>query len=121
MHGVTARLYVCTTCDRYAPVLVSPTRGEIMLAAVQAEAARQGADGIVSPVPCVNSCPRPAGAALREGRGGAVFRFARLAPADAAALVTFAASWACGDPVAVPASLAGRVASYILPRAPDGS
>jgi predicted metal-binding protein len=111
-----ARLFVCTTCDRYAPMVVSPTRGETMLAAVEQEAVRLGAAGIVSPVPCVNSCPRPAGAAVREGRGGGVFRFARLAPQDAPALVAFAVQRASGIAVEVPASLAGRVASYTLPR-----
>ena len=112
-----ARLFVCTTCDRYALPAPSPTRGETMLAAVEAAAAAAGAPGIVSAVPCVNSCPRPAGAAVREGRGGGIFRFVLLQPQDAPALVGFALRRAAGEGGEVPESLAARVAAYTLPRA----
>jgi predicted metal-binding protein len=111
-----ARLFVCTTCDRYAPYPAAPTRGEQMLAAVQQEAERQGVTGLVSAVACVMSCPRPCGAAVREGRGGGVFRFARLAPRDASALVGFIARRTADAAAEVPALLKGRVASYIVPR-----
>ena len=113
-----ARLFVCTTCDRYAAPPPVPSRGETLLAAVLAEAERRGVGFAVSAVACVNSCPHPAGAALREGRGGGVFRFAQLTPPDAPALVGFLARRTAGEAVAVPGSLAQRVASYILPRGP---
>lgn len=111
-----ARLFVCTTCDRYALPAPSPTRGETMLDAVEAAAERLGAAGIVNAVSCVNSCPRPCGAAVREGRGGGMFRFACLVPADADALVRFALRRAVGEAASVPDTLAGRVASYTMPR-----
>ena len=111
-----ARLFVCTTCDRYAARPEGPTRGEALLAAVRAEAERCGVSRLVNEVACVTSCPTPCGAALREGRGGGVLRFARLTPADAPALVAFVAARAQGGTAEVPATLADRVASYILPR-----
>jgi predicted metal-binding protein len=110
------RLFVCTTCDRYAAAPASPTRGEALLAAVRAEAAQRGVAHLVSAVACVTSCPRPAGAALREGRGGGVFRFACLTPEDAPALVAFVAARAADPAAAVPKALADCLASYILPR-----
>jgi predicted metal-binding protein len=113
-----AMLFVCTTCDRYMVPAEEPSRGERVLAAVRAEAERQGVGAAVSSVACVNSCPRPSGAAMREGRGGGVFRFARLVPEDAPALVGFLVRRGAGEAVEVPPSLADRVASYILPRLP---
>ncbi len=112
---MTPRLFVCTTCDRYATPPAQPTRGEGLLDAVRAEAARQGVARLVHETACVMSCPRPCGAALREGRGGGMFRFAGLAPGDAAALAGFLAARAADRAAAVPAALADRVASYILP------
>ncbi|HET9018751.1 MAG TPA: DUF1636 family protein [Acetobacteraceae bacterium] len=111
-----ARLFVCTTCDRYATPPASPTRGETLLAAVRAEAERRGVARLVNEVACVMSCPTPCGAAVREGRGGGVFRFARLAPRHAPALVAFVAARAQDGTAEVPAALADHVASYILPR-----
>ena len=112
---MTPRLFVCTTCDRYATPPAQPTRGEGLLDAVRAEAARQGVARLVHETACVMSCPRPCGAALREGRGGGMFRFACLSPGDAAALVGFVAARVAGGAASVPAALADRVASYILP------
>lgn len=111
-----ARLFVCTTCDRYAPAPAAPKRGAAMLAAVRAEATRVGVAHLVNEVACVMSCPRPCGAAVREGRGGGMYRFALLTPADAPALVAFVAARAADGAAPVPPALADRVASYILPR-----
>jgi predicted metal-binding protein len=113
---MTPRLFVCTTCDRYAAVVESPTRGEALLAAVRRAAAERGVGHLVGAVACVMSCPRPNGAAVREGRGGGVFRFARLREADAPALVEFLVRRAADAAAPVPEGLADRVASYILPR-----
>ncbi len=113
---MTPRLFVCTTCDRYATRPTQPTRGAVVLAAVREAAARLSVAHLVNEVACVMSCPRPCGAALREGRGGGVYRFALLSPADAPALVAFVAARVDDAAAAVPPCLADRVASYILPR-----
>ncbi len=111
-----ARLFVCTTCDRYAAPQAQPTRGASMLAAVRTEAERRQVAHLINEVACVMSCPRPCGAAVREGRGGGVYRFAQLSPADAPALVAFLTARIGDATAAVPAGLADRVACYILPR-----
>jgi predicted metal-binding protein len=113
---MTARLFVCTTCDRYAAEPASPTRGEILLATVREAAVRCGIPHLVNEVACVMSCPRPCGAAVREGRGGGVWRFAMLAPADAPALVAFLARRSGSEPADLPEPLVRRLAAYIPPR-----
>ena len=87
-----------------------------MLAAVRAEATRLGVAHLVNEVACVMSCPRPCGAAVREGRGGGMWRFAALTPADAPALAAFLARRAGEEATEVAGALAGRVAAYIPPR-----
>ncbi len=110
---MTPRLFVCTTCDRYA---AGSTRGAAMLAAVRAVAAGQGVAQMIEPIDCVMSCPRPCGAVLRAGRGGGVVRFAGLVPTDAAALVGFIMARATNAVAAVPAVIGARVAAYIPAR-----
>jgi len=79
------KLFVCRTCERDAPVISGQsTAGEVFGRAVLAAA--EGSGVPVRLTPCLNGCLKHCNAGLR-GRDRWTYRFSRLVPADAAALV----------------------------------
>ena len=114
-----ARIFICTTCNRYAPAPAGEMSPGLKLAqAVKRAAAAAGKGVAVRMVECLNTCPQPCAAALREP-GKTVIRFGRLEPEDASALLAAAAAYVQtenGDlpetamPERLRAKIAGRVA-----------
>jgi predicted metal-binding protein len=89
-----ARIFVCTTCDRYAPPAIDASPPGLQLAqAMKREAAAAGHAVAVRMVECLNTCPQPCAAALRDP-GKVVIRFGRLGPEDAPALIAAAIAYA---------------------------
>jgi predicted metal-binding protein len=89
-------LYVCETCIRDAPVAVgAPTFGRRLADAIEALLA-DGRDDTrdlqLRRVLCLNGCLSPSNIALRT-RGKYTLRFGRLEPADAPAVLDFAARY----------------------------
>ena len=79
------KLFVCRTCVRDAPIVPGrPTAGELVGQAVLAAA--EGTGVPVRLTPCLNGCLNHCNAGLR-GRDRWTYRFSRLVPADAEALV----------------------------------
>ena len=120
---MSGRIFVCTTCHRYAPVSAGqPTPGQLLAHAMKLHAASCGSTVAVRAVECLNGCPHPCAAALRMP-GKMVIRFAHLTTADAPALLEAAALYADspdGDVTAeaLPAALRGKVADRVrLPAA----
>lgn len=115
---MTGRIFVCTTCHRYAPVPAGePTPGQLLAHAMKRHAASSGSTVAVRTVECLNGCPHPCAAALRMP-GKMVIRFSELTMADAPALLEAAALYAAsadGDVTdeALPASLRGKVADRV--------
>ena len=113
-------IFVCTTCSRYAP----PPRGEPTPGQCLAEAMIAIEGGRNGPVPvrtvvCLNGCPKPCTAALREP-GKFTIRFSHLTAGDACGLLEIAERYAAspdGDvPLdAFPAGLRAKVTSRIPP------
>lgn len=100
-----ARLFVCTTCARYAPLPPSETTpGERLALAAKARAADEGNDITIRAVVCLNGCPHPCTAALREP-GKAVIRFANLTAEDAPALLEAARLYARSHDGDLPADM----------------
>lgn len=89
---MTARLIVCTTCDRYAEPRPEPTRGEALARAVEARAQARGVDLAIVRVDCLDGCSRPCNAALRA-RGKPFRRFSGLSVTDCDALIDAALAY----------------------------
>ena len=89
-----ARIFVCTTCNRYLPPETGAASPGLELAqAMKRLAAASGTAVAVRMVECLNTCPQPCAAALREP-GKVVIRFGRLGPEDAPALLAAAEAYA---------------------------
>ena len=89
-----SRIFICTTCDRYAPRPAGEISPGLRLArAIKHEAETSGHAVAVRMVECLNTCPQSCAAALRDP-GKAVLRFGHLNPADAPALVAAAEAYA---------------------------
>lgn len=116
---MSGRIFVCITCNRYA----APPAGEASPGLRLAQAVRAAAGDMlpVRTVECLNGCPHPCTAALREP-GKVVMRFSGLAPEDAPALVEVATRYAestDGDlpPETLPVSLRGKLTGRVTIRA----
>ena len=84
---MTGRLFVCSTCSRYAPPPSGqPTPGQRLHAACVRAAADMKADVVIRSVECLNGCLHPCMAALSTP-GKSRIRLADLAIEDAAALI----------------------------------
>jgi len=89
-----ARIFVCTTCNRYEPAAAGADSPGLQLArAMKRVSASAGNEVAVRMVECLNTCPQPCAAALREP-GKVVIRFGRLEPEDAPALLAAAVAYA---------------------------
>ena len=128
---MSGRIFVCLTCDRYAPPISGePTPGQRLAGAMKSAVASLASPVMVRTVVCLNGCPHPCTAALREP-GKCVIRFSELTTEDATALLDAAMLYsnsADGDiPIkALPARLQRKVSGRIpaigrgrLPSTPD--
>lgn len=112
-----ARIFICTTCNRYAPTPAGEASPGLSLAlAMKREVAIAGKAVTVRMVECLNTCLQPCAAALREP-GKAVLRFGRLEPVDAPALLATAEAYARTPDGDLPASaLPGRLREKLTGR-----
>ena len=119
---MSGRIFVCLTCNRYAPPPSGEaTPGRRLAEAVKARARSPEHAVTVRTVECLNGCPHPCTAALRMP-GKIVIRFSELTAEDAPALLEAASRYAespDGDvpSEALPASLRGKVADRVSVRA----
>jgi predicted metal-binding protein len=89
-----ARIFICTTCNRYAPAAAGEISPGLKLAQAMKRAAAAAGNAVaVRMVECLNTCPQPCAAALREP-GKAVIRFGRLEAEDAPDLLAAAEAYA---------------------------
>ena len=116
------RVFVCLTCNRYAPPEAGQaTPGQRLATALKQHAARSGSAVAVRTVECLNGCPHPCTAALRSP-GKVVIRFSGLTAEDAPDLIEAAqlyADSADGDlpQEAVPAPLRAKISDRVSVRA----
>ncbi|WP_207485237.1 DUF1636 family protein [Arenibaculum pallidiluteum] len=91
---MAGKIFVCTTCNRYAHAPPGePTPGQKLAEAMIAiEGGRRGPVAIRTVV-CLNNCPKPCAAALRQP-GKYVIRFSGLSAGDAPALLEIAERYA---------------------------
>lgn len=88
-----ARIFICTTCNRYAPAPAGELSPGLRLAQTMKRSAAAAGNAVaVRMVECLNTCPQPCAAALREP-GKAVIRFGRLELEDAPALLAAAEAY----------------------------
>ncbi|HQT78858.1 MAG TPA: DUF1636 domain-containing protein [Rhodopila sp.] len=91
---MSGRIFVCLTCNRYAPAQAGEQTPGRRLAAALLEQTRMPARHVtVRTVECLNGCPHPCTAALRAP-GKCVIRFSGLTPDDAPALIEAAERYA---------------------------
>ncbi len=113
-----SRVFVCTTCNRYAATPAGQaTPGQCLARAMKQYAVQCGSTVAVRTVECLNGCPHPCTAALRAP-GKMVIRFSELTVEDAPALLDAASRYAespDGDvrTEALPASLRGKVSDRV--------
>jgi predicted metal-binding protein len=117
------RIFICTTCNRYAPQRSDETSPGLRLAQTVKAAAAQDKTIAVRMVECLNTCPNPCAAALREP-GKAVIRFGGLKPEDTSALLAAATAYAQSadgilSPNALPERLRSKLAGCITLGVPE--
>jgi|1186.fasta_scaffold241611_2 predicted metal-binding protein len=113
-------IFVCTTCNRYAPPSQGePTPGQRLAQALVAIEGGRNGPVPVRTVVCLNGCPKPCTAALREP-GKFTIRFSHLTAGDARGLLEIAERYAASPdgnvPLdAFPAGLRGKMSGRIPP------
>src|SRR5690242_20245640 len=93
-----ARIFICVTCDRYCMDGQGPSRAARFATCV--ESAALGLPVTIRRVECLNGCPYPCNAALRD-LGKSSLRFSKLDDKDAADLVDIAVRYAASPDRAV--------------------
>lgn len=91
---MSGRIFVCLTCNRYAPPAPGePSPGRRLADALAASACKPDHQVTVRTVQCLNGCPKPCTAALRAP-GKRLFRLSGLSPEDAPSLIELAERYA---------------------------
>jgi predicted metal-binding protein len=116
---MSGRIFVCITCNRYAPPSspTDPTPGRQLAEAMIEIEGGCNRRIAVRTVQCLNGCPKPCTAALREP-GKFVIRFSTLTASNANALLKAAELYAASADGNVPieafaAEIQGKVSAVI--------